>query len=204
MGLVALGQRSEEHPGWRQEVEEDFWFKYSKSRGWVDQAETTIFFFFFHFCFYCWGFVSIKINGIYGLEVQPHGLKTKFQKWVLTPWTYDFSIHEMFESIREKRVSTKLGWSSQVSGQLLKLTSTSWCFSFLPSHSRRWCAPRLLIRSSLLLSQSSASSYVSHELLDWLTRRQAEMEEELICYFKGVTCFPSLTPTPTSFLILDP
>ena len=32
------------------------------------------------FSFYCWGFVSIKTNGIYGLEVQPHGLKTKFQK----------------------------------------------------------------------------------------------------------------------------
>ena len=54
------------------------------------------------FSFYCWGFVSIKINGIYGLEVQPHGLKTKFQKWVLPPWTYDFLIHEIFESIREK------------------------------------------------------------------------------------------------------
>ena len=153
MGLVALGQRSEEHPGWRQEVEEDFWFKYSKSRGWVDQAETTIFFFFFHFCFYCWGFVSIKINGIYGLEVQPHGLKTKFQKWVLTPWTYDFSIHEIFESIREKRVRYQLGWSSQVSGQLLKLTSMSRCFSVLPSRSRRWCAPRLFIRLNLLLTK---------------------------------------------------
>ena len=56
------------------------------------------------FSFYCWGFVSIKTNGIYGLEVQLHGLKTKFQKEVLPPWTYDFSNHEIFESIRKKRV----------------------------------------------------------------------------------------------------
>ena len=37
-------------------------------------------FFFLLFSFYCWGFVSIKTNDIYGLEVQMHGLKTKFQK----------------------------------------------------------------------------------------------------------------------------
>ena len=37
--------------------------------------------------------------------------------------SYDFPIHEIFESIKEKRVSTKLGWSSQVSGQLQKLAT---------------------------------------------------------------------------------
>ena len=47
----------------------------------MNQAKTTIFFFSLSLVsFYCWGFVSIKINGIYGLEVQMHGLKTKFQK----------------------------------------------------------------------------------------------------------------------------
>ena len=79
--------------------------------------------------------------------------------------SYDFPIHEIFESIKEKRVSTKLGWSSQVSGQLLKLTSTSRCLSFPPSCSRRRCAPRLFIRSNLILSQSSASACVFHVLL---------------------------------------
>ena len=86
--------------------EESFWLEYSKSRGWVDQAETSIFFFF---SFYCWGFVFIKTNGIYGLEVQMDWLKTKFQKGVLPPWTYDFSIHEIFGSIREKRVRYQTG-----------------------------------------------------------------------------------------------
>lgn len=59
--------------------------------------------------FYLCGFVSIKTNGIDGLEVQLEGLKTKFQKEVLPPWTYDFSIHEIFESIREKRVRYQTG-----------------------------------------------------------------------------------------------
>lgn len=59
--------------------------------------------------FYLCGFVSIKTNGIDGLEVQLAGLKTKFQKEVLLPWTYDFSICEIFESIREKRVRYQTG-----------------------------------------------------------------------------------------------
>ena len=66
-------------------------------------------FFFSLFFFYLCGFVSIKTNGIYGLEVQLAGLKTKFQKEVLLPWTYDFSICEIFESIREKRVRYQTG-----------------------------------------------------------------------------------------------
>ena len=65
--------------------------------------------FFFLFSFYWYGFVSIKANAIYGLEVQLDGLKTKFQKRVLPPWTYDFSVHEIFESIREKRVRYQTG-----------------------------------------------------------------------------------------------
>ena len=65
--------------------------------------------FFLYFFFYLRGFVSIKTNGIYGLEVQLAGLKTKFQKEVLLPWTYDFSICEIFESIREKRVRYQTG-----------------------------------------------------------------------------------------------
>ena len=93
-----------------------------------------------------------------------------------------------------------MGWSSQVGGQLLKLTSMSRCFSFFLSLSRSWCAPCAFIKSRLLLSQSSASSCVSHEIRGWLTRRQAGMEEELIYYSKGVTRFPSLTSTPPFFL----
>ena len=73
------------------------------------------------------------------------------------------------------------------------------CFSSLPRPSRSWSAPHLFIRSSLLLSQSSGSSCVSHELLGWVTRREAGMEEQLIYYSKGITRFPSLTSTPTSF-----
>ena len=78
------------------------------------------------------------------------------------------------------------------------------CFSSLPRPSRSWSAPHLFIRSSLLLSQSSGSSCVSHELLGWVTRREAGMEEQLIYYSKGITRFPSLTSTPTSFLTPGP
>ena len=97
-GIPRLKTRKEEEGFWLENQEE-----YSKSRGWVDQVKIAIFFFFLSlFSFYCRAFVSIKTNGIYGLEVQLDGLKTKFQKEVLPSWSYDFSIHEIFESIREK------------------------------------------------------------------------------------------------------
>lgn len=57
--------------------------------------------FFSLFSFYWYGFVSVKANAIYGLEVQLDGLRPE-SKRVLPPWTYDFSVHEIFESIREE------------------------------------------------------------------------------------------------------
>ena len=73
----------------------------------MGQSKTAIFFslIFFYWC----GFVSIKRNVIYGLEVQLAVLKTKFQKEVLVPWTYDFSMCEIFEIIREIRVRYQNG-----------------------------------------------------------------------------------------------
>ena len=67
------------------QVEEKEWRKVFdsnilKAEGEWIRPRLQSFFFFFLFSSHCWGFVSIKTNGIYGLEVQLHGLKTKFQK----------------------------------------------------------------------------------------------------------------------------
>ena len=111
--------------------------------------------------------------------------------WLLNPWV-------IWKYLGAKsKIPNWIGVAKWVAS-FLKLTSMSRWFSSLPRPSRSCSAPHLFIRSSLLLIQSSASSCVSHELRSW-SMREAGMEEELIYYSKGITCFPSLTSTPTSF-----
>ena len=102
---------------------------------------------------------------------------------------------------RKKRVRYQFDLGSLWVASSLKLTSMSRYFLSLPTSPEADGHHIWSTGAHLLLSQSSASSCVSHGILGWLEREKQERRKELMSSSKGMTFILPCPQSPINFLL---